>query len=219
MMLTVMAVSIMAVPAHKKPVPVTQPDGTTVTIQMHGDEWMHFNTTVDGYSVVKNQQGYYVYAEKKGGELKATSMVAHDATKRKANEVAFLQNIKKYQAPEMSKKTAQMKQTIQQRQQQTLKSRRAAQYDYNNVRGLVVLVQYNDKEFSREDFGTIANNMMNQENYTGHDDDVCTGSVRDYFSDNSGGKFQPQFDVVGPYTVNSVNMTPISKQASVTKSS
>ena len=202
MMLTVMAVSIMAVPAHKKPVQVTQPDGTTVTIQMHGDEWMHFNTTVDGYSVVKNQQGYYVYAEKKGGELKATSMVAHDATKRKANEVAFLQNIKKYQAPEMSKKTAQMKQTIQQRQQQTLKSRRAAQYDYNNFRGLVVLVQYNDKEFSREDFGTIANNMMNQENYTGHDDDVCTGSVRDYFSDNSGGKFQPQFDVVGPYTVN-----------------
>jgi hypothetical protein len=52
--------SSMAVPAHKKPIQVTQPDGTTVTIKLHGDEWMHFNTTADGYSVVKNQQGYEV---------------------------------------------------------------------------------------------------------------------------------------------------------------
>ena len=192
----------MAVPAHKKPIQVTQPDGTTVTIQLHGDEWMHFNTTADGYSVVKNQQGYYVYAEKKNGELKATNVVAHDATKRKANEVTFLKNIKKYQAPEMSKKTAQMKQTTQQRQQQTLKSRRAAQYDYNNFRGLVILIQYNDKEFSRDDYATIANDMMNQENYTGYDNEVYTGSVRDYFSDNSDGQFKPEFDVYGPYTVN-----------------
>ena len=63
-MLTIITVSIMAIPANKKPIQVTQPDGTTVTIQLHGDEWLHFNTTADGYSVVKNQQGFYVYAEK-----------------------------------------------------------------------------------------------------------------------------------------------------------
>ena len=28
--------SSMAVPAHKKPIQVTQPDGTTVTIKLHG---------------------------------------------------------------------------------------------------------------------------------------------------------------------------------------
>lgn len=207
MVLTVMAVSIMAVPAHKKPVQVTQPDGTTVTIQMHGDEWMHFNTTIDGYSVVKNQQGYYVYAEKKNGELKATSMVAHDATKRKANEVTFLQNIKKYQAPEMSEEVTATKKRVEQQQRETLAkhraaSQRATQYDYNNFKGLVILVQFNDKSFSREDYATIAYDMMNQENYTGYDNEVYTGSVRDYFSDNSGGNFNPEFDVYGPYTVN-----------------
>ena len=207
MMLTVMAVSIMAVPAHKKPVQVTQPDGTTVTIKLHGDEWMHFNTTADGYSVVKNQQGYYVYAEKKNGELKATSMVAHDATKRKANEVTFLQNIKKYQAPEMSEEVTATKKRVEQQQRETLAkhraaSQRAAQYDYNNFKGLVILVQFNDKSFSREDYATIAYDMMNQENYTGYDNEVYTGSVRDYFSDNSGGNFNPEFDVYGPYTVN-----------------
>ena len=206
-MLVIITVSIMAIPAHKKPIQVTQPDGTTVTIQLHGDEWLHFNTTADGYSVVKNQQGYYVYAEKKNGELKATSMVAHDATKRKANELAFLQNVKKYQAPEMSEEVTATKKRVEQQQRETLAkhraaSQRATQYDYNNFKGLVILVQFNDKSFSREDYATIAYDMMNQENYTGYDNEVYTGSVRDYFSDNSGGNFNPEFDVYGPYTVN-----------------
>jgi M6 family metalloprotease-like protein len=63
-------------------------------------------------------------------------------------------------------------------------------------------VQFNDKSFSREDYPTIANNMVNQENFSGFDNQVWTGSVRDYFSDNSKGAFKPQFDVIGPYTVN-----------------
>lgn len=200
--------SSMAVPAHKKPIQVTQPDGTTVTIKLHGDEWMHFNTTADGYSVVKNQQGYYVYAEKKNGEMKATNVVAHDASKRKADEVTFLKNVKKYQAPMMSEEVAATKKKVEQQQRETLAKRRAAasrrdaQYDYNNFKGLVILVQFNDKEFSRDDYATIANDMMNQENYTGYDNEVYTGSVRDYFSDNSDGQFKPEFDVYGPYTVN-----------------
>ena len=206
-LLAVVAVSMLAIPAHKKPIQVTQPDGSTITIQLHGDEWLSFNTTADGYSVVKNQQGYYVYAEKKDGELKATSIVAHDATKRKADEIAFLKNVKKYQAPKMSEEVAATKKIVEQQQRKTLAkrraaaSKRAAQYDYNNFKGLVILVQFNDKEFSREDYATIANNMLNQENYTGFDNEVYTGSVHDYFSDNSGGKFKPEFDLYGPYTI------------------
>ena len=207
MMLVIITVSIMAIPAHKKPIQVTQPDGTTVTIQLHGDEWLHFNTTADGYSVVKNQQGFYVYAEKKNGELKATQIVAHNAQERKAQELAFLQNVKKYQAPEMSEEVTATKKRVEQQQRETLAkhraaSQRATQYDYNNFKGLVILVQFNDKSFSREDYATIAYDMMNQENYTGYDNEVYTGSVRDYFSDNSGGNFNPEFDVYGPYTVN-----------------
>lgn len=200
-MLAIITVSIMAIPSHKKPIQVTQPDGTTVTIQLHGDEWLHFNTTADGYSVVKNQQGFYVYAEKKNGELKATQMVAHNAQERKANEQAFLQNIKKYQVPDMTPANATMKGRVE-----AIGAQRRAQgnraTNYENFKGLIVLIQYNDKEFSREDYPTIINNMVNQQNYTGFDNNQRSGSVRDYFTDNSQGKFQPQFDVVGPYTVN-----------------
>ena len=200
MMLVIITVSIMAIPAHKKPIQVTQPDGTTVTIQLHGDEWLHFNTTADGYSVVKNQQGFYVYAEKKNGELKATQMVAHNAQERKAQELAFLQNVKKYQVPDMTPANATMKGRVE-----AIGAQRRAQgnraTNYENFKGLIVLIQYNDKEFSREDYPTVINNMINQENYTGYDNVVCTGSVHDYFSDNSGGIFKPEFDVCGPYTV------------------
>ena len=200
-MLAIITVSIMAIPANKKPIQVTQPDGTTVTIQLHGDEWLHFNTTADGYSVVKNQQGFYVYAEKKNGELKATQMVAHNAQERKAQELAFLQNVKKYQVPDMTPANATMKGRVE-----AIGAQRRAQgnraTNYENFKGLIVLIQYNDKEFSREDYPTIINDMVNQQNYTGFDNNQRTGSVRDYFTDNSEGKFQPQFDVVGPYTVN-----------------
>ena len=199
-MLTMLTVSMMAVPANRKSVKVTQPDGSTVTIQLQGDEWQHFNTTTDGYSVVKNQQGYYVYAEKKNGDLKATQMVAHNVQERKTNELVFLQNVKKYQVPDMAPAVADMKGRVE-----AIGAQRRAQgnraTNYSNFKGLIVLIQYNDKEFSREDYPTIINDMVNQQNYTGYDNNQRTGSVRDYFTDNSGGKFQPQFDVVGPYTV------------------
>ena len=195
----VFVLAVMAVPAHPKPVKVQQPDGSFVTIRLHGDEWMHFTTTEDGYSVVKDQRGYYVYADLKGGKLEATTQVAHDFKQRSATEKAFLTSVGKYQAPAMKAEKTVEKNRVQQQQRRALASRRAT--NYSNFRGLVILVQFTDKTFSRTDYPTIANNMLNKKNYTGYDREVYTGSVRDYFSDNSGGLFQPQFDVVGPITV------------------
>lgn len=198
--LIAMVSNSMAIPALRQKVTVTQPDGTTVTIMLHGDEWHHFTTTDDGYTVEKNKQGYYVYAHKVNDELRATSIVAHNQADRKATEVAFLQTVKKYLTPKMNKHNAQLLEEIGKRQQQMLNNRRAARYDYSKFRGLVILVEWKDKGFSRDDYSTIINDMVNKENYTGYDNEQFTGSVRDYFSDNSGGKFVPTFDVVGPYT-------------------
>lgn len=200
LLLVAMVGNSMAIPALRQKVTVTQPDGTTVTIMLHGDEWHHFTTTDDGYTLEKNKQGYYVYAQEVDDELRATDIIAHDQVNRTANEVAFLQKVKKYQTPKMSAHNAKMKDSITRHQQQTLNNRRAARYDYNKFRGLVILVEWNDKGFSRDDYSTIINDMVNKENYTGYDNEKFTGSVRDYFSDNSGGKFVPTFDVVGPYT-------------------
>ena len=187
-------------PAHKAAVKVQQPDGTYVTIRLHGDEWRSFNTTDDGYSVVKDSRGYYVYAELKDGQLEATAQVAHDLAERTASELAFLSGVQKMLAPEMTAEKAEMKAAVEKRQQETLRSRRAT--SYNNFRGLLILIEFNDREFSREDYPEILNDMVNKEGYTGYGNQKYTGSVRDYFSDNSFGKFTPEFDVYGPYKVN-----------------
>ena len=201
---------MMAVPAHRGAVKVKQPDGSFVTIRLHGDEWRHYLATVDGYSVVKNKQGYYVYARLDDGQLQATAQVAHDAADRSAAEQAFLNGVAKHQAPAMSSHVAWMKQTVEAREAEKRASRRAgrraAQYDYKNFRGLVILVEFNDKKFSRDDYPELINDMINKPDYDGYTDtkgrkQKFTGSVRDYFSDNSAGEFEPEFDVRGPYTI------------------
>lgn len=196
-----------AVPAHPGAITVQQPDGSTLTLRLIGDEWLHFTTTADGYTVVKGSDGYYRYADVLNGQLMATSQVAHDAAGRQAAERAFLAGRQKYQAPAMTAENVKMKQMVEEQQRKTLASHRAAKYDYNNFRGLVILVQFNDKPFSREDYPEIITDMITQENYEGYTKTdgtfvSCTGSVYDYYSDNSDGKFLPQFDIVGPYTVN-----------------
>ena len=62
LMVGVLCLMAKAIPADPTPIQVTQPDGTTVTVALHGDEFFHFTTTLDGYTVVKNAQGFYTYA-------------------------------------------------------------------------------------------------------------------------------------------------------------
>ncbi len=63
---------------------------------------------------------------------------------------------------------------------------------------LVVLVNYKDKSFSLTNPGERFTALLNEEGYSA---DGGTGSVRDFYIDNSGGKFRPVFDVYGPVTL------------------
>ena len=204
--IAMLAVSMaMAVPAHRGSTRITQPDGSVVTIRLQGDEYLHFNTTDDGYSIVTRNDGYYVYAQLDGdGQLAPTNHVAHDPSGRTAAEQAWLQGVDKYLTPKMSQQAARLQQDEFSRRAQARVARRAPQYDYDKFRGLIILVQYNDLEFRRSDYANIVKDLANKENYKGFSpsgEGVYTGSVRDYFYDNSNGVFSPTFDVVGPVTV------------------
>ena len=83
---------------------------------------------------------------------------------------------------------------------------RAPIYDYTKFRGLVVLVEFNDCEFDQENYTEVVTDLIKKENFTGYYDYKntripCTGSVVDYFRDNSMGVFTPQFDIVGPVKI------------------
>ena len=104
------ATSLWACPAFPKPADVKQPDGTVFTLCLHGDEFLSFSTTIDGYTVVKGADGFYRYAEKNAdGQLKATDVIARNPEARTVAEVSFLSARKKMVAPKMSESSRQMK--------------------------------------------------------------------------------------------------------------
>ena len=65
-------------------------------------------------------------------------------------------------------------------------------------RGLVILVNFKDTKFNASNTQAAMNELMNSSNYTYND---ATGSVRQYFSDQSDGQYKPDFDVIGPVTL------------------
>lgn len=64
-------------------------------------------------------------------------------------------------------------------------------------KGLVILVEFKDKNFSSADAQALYNDVLNAENYK-NPDLGFVGSVRDYFRDQSNGQLLMDFDVVGP---------------------
>lgn len=194
------AAQLWAVPAHRGLSRVQQPDSTFVTIRLCGDEWIHYHATSDGYTLVKNAEGYYVYAALEDGQLLPTGQVAHDEGQRSDSEQAFLAQMPRGLKPAMNPQVQTMRQEAAARRAASSDGR-AASFDFNRFRGLIILAQYNDLKFTRTDYHELMDQMANKEGFTRYGSEMFTGSLRDYFSDNSNGRFKPEFDVVGPYTL------------------
>lgn len=204
-----------AVKAYPRPKTVRQPNGSTLTLVGHGDEFNNYLTTTDGYTVVKGLDGIYRYAVEEGKCLKASSVVACDGKERTSYDSLFLSSVKPHLRLAITP-IAQRLKKLSSRQDglfspsvvaQRRKSGRAINAN-GPYRGLVILVNFTDQKFSRgEDSRPFIDDMMNKPNRTSYYDSKlnanipCTGSVRDYFYDNSGGMFVPEFDVVGPIEV------------------
>ena len=65
-------------------------------------------------------------------------------------------------------------------------------------RGLIILAQYSDVDFSPSNTLAAFQAMFDSENYSYNG---ATGSARRYFEDQSFGAYRPIFDIVGPITV------------------
>lgn len=218
-----MAVSASARPGWSKPLDVPLPDGTTITLLMHGDEFLNFITTADGYTVVKHADGYYHYAERQAdGTLAPTAVVARNAAERTAEEQAFLSTIKPRIRPDMTKSQRALKEgaaRLYGTSPWTLSANTATtapdgprkvlggRIDYSKFHGLVILVEFTDRKFLREDANSFYQDLTSKENLKGFYDakgenyTEIDGSVRDYFYQNSLEQFSPSFDVVGPVQI------------------
>lgn len=194
--LTVSFHSVFAIRANPAPVEVTQPDGTKLTIRIHGDEFNHYRTTNDGYLLKENTNGYYIY-DLSNSNLsdKSTQIIAKDASKRSTGEQQLLSSVPKadatviFEAKQQRVKSAGM--------QRVTTINRAFPLT-GSPKSLVILVNFSDKSYVVPTPQTAYTNLLNQ---SGYSTNGGTGSARDYFMAASSGKFAPQFDVVGPYTL------------------
>jgi M6 family metalloprotease-like protein len=209
LVLGLMFVTARAVPADPTPARVVQPDGTTLTLVLHGDEFLNYLTTSDGYTVVKNAAGFYTYARLDGSRLVAGVFVARDAENRTAADRAHLANVPKGLTSA----------SMQQRATKLLNHRNdllrgighGGHMDYSKFRGLIILINYTDRSFN--DYVPSNYNpvdfyeaMINSHDYQGFTLPYGTkidamGSVRDYYYDNSFHQFDPHFDILGPVDV------------------
>ena len=200
-----------AIPAYPKPLKVKQADGSWLTIQMRGDEHGHYVLTSDGIPLVFNaRQKNYEYADWKDGKVQASGIKAVEASERTAKVKAFVESQDKSAILESFKRARlqQLQQTLSSRRNASLKAGSNPQKEKLNnfptigeVHSLVILVQFADTKFSTvgSDAYQFFNNMLNEPGFTYSNG--ANGSARDFYLNSSNGRFQPQFDVIGPVTL------------------
>ncbi len=186
-----MCLTARAVPADPTPAQVTQPDGTKLTLVLHGDEFLNYLTTSDGYTVVKNKAGYYTYARLDGDQLAPSNVIARDS--RTAADNVYLANVPKcLTSPTQVERGKRM---LNQRNDLLRGIGHGGHMDYDKFRGLIILINYTDRKFDNYvpsnytpiDFYEA---MINSHDYQGYTLPYGTkveamGSVRDYYYDNS----------------------------------
>lgn len=173
-----------------------QPDGGLVKIRMMGDESLHWAETPDGYTLMSDSEGFLTLAmpDNKGNLM--------------ASEFRLLDN--NMETPQFSraKQTVRPHETYSAEQvsQAVLRSSamRAPMMDNAIVQKqpvvgtrkyLVILIQTPDVKFTvaREDY----RRLLNEEGYT---EDGNSGSVHDFYYENSFGQLDLQCDVTSVYT-------------------
>ncbi|MBQ9192538.1 MAG: M6 family metalloprotease domain-containing protein [Bacteroidales bacterium] len=151
-----------AIPAYPGKIKVTQPDGSVITIQVHGDEWLHYVTDERGRVVARGEDGFF-----------------RPATKPTA--------VEREEAQSMRRAARQMQAAA-----------RASSLTQGVHRIPVILVAFKDTDFIIQDPQAAFDALLNEEGYSTNGG---TGSVRDYYIENSGGRYTPVFDVFGPYVL------------------
>ncbi|MBP1637546.1 MAG: family metalloprotease domain protein [Bacteroidetes bacterium] len=198
---TLVCIQANAVPASPYPVKIIQPDGTTLSVVLKGDEFYHYQTTEDGYLVVKDKSGIYNYASADAAKkITDTGIKAKNKELRDENEKVFLTKIKRNTSFVDNNKQMRMKQAAASGTNTAVSGINSpSKFPIaGSPKSLVILANFSDNVFSVTTPQTAFTNLLNEPGYSVNSG---TGSARDYFKDNTMGTFSPEFDVVGPYTL------------------
>ena len=192
MALALSAMSVKASPARPFPLRYVQPDGQVVTVYLRGDERVHFYENIQGKMLIKDNLGRLCYATlNERGDVVASSQIAVDKTK----DVEMTGATDEMQL-QLRSALSRASRTRNQQLSSALPGEVKKTFPTTGkMRGLIILAEFTDKKFSRDDAHEIFSKLANEVGYTGP---YASGSIRDYFLSQSQGLFEPEFDVVGP---------------------
>lgn len=176
------AVGVRSVPY---PVKVFQPDGSYLMLRIHGDESFSYKTTLDGYIVAQATDGYYYYADYNNGALNISARRVDGyptggyaksipPIKYHSKRHIVSESFKNFLAPDVATKAV------------------------RTIRTVVIPVQFSDLKFMTQSIRSRLFNLFNQINYS---EDGATGSVREYFRDNLGDRYELTFEITDPVTL------------------
>ena len=183
MLLLSCALAAVAVPAKPGWVTLKQSDGTLLRVQAVGNAFNHALLTSDGLMVALGDDGDYYYKSSLTG---MSTVLAHEPSQRSASERAFI--VSQHSNLTMTHKEFK---PIQGRPFFGVGGSNAdADVPSLGARKVpIILVEYQDKRFNN------TREQIIQAMLTGNT------SVQQYFKDQSNGKYDPDFEVFGIYTL------------------
>lgn len=157
--LLVSFVAAYAIPAYPGIIDFRQPDGTTIQVRLHGDEFSHWYTTPGGTVLEFDSNGF----------LRPAADGASVIRRAKAQ----------WKSSPRRQRVAPPSKTV----------------TSGTVHIPVILVSFSGVDFGVASPNTSFSNMLNQPGYSYNG---ATGSVADFYHDNSNDEYDPIFDVYGP---------------------
>lgn len=183
-----------------------QPDGEILRIRKVGNEYLHAVMTEDSVLVVRDTAGFWFYADEAG---QSTDVRAKNKENRNAEESEVMRrwNPKVFFKNKILQKPAMESSFFDwyypkssSSGNKKVETRPSLDLDYTTGEHdvLVILVQFSDVKFNRENPEDEYEKYFNQEGFS---KDHMIGSVRDYFLNNSMGLFKPNFKIMPVITL------------------
>lgn len=177
-----------AVPAKPGFRTYRQSDGSTINVELRGDEHHHSLVTEDGLTIERADNGDFYYRTAVG----VTAVRAHNPGNRRHDEAAFVIA----QKESLSMKAQASSPAGSKVVRRASSARRKSQVPNTGVAKVpILLVEYSDKKMSNDKAAFVTHYTKGPE------------SVHQYFVDQSNGKYDPQFDVFGIYLLSGARAT------------
>ena len=173
LLLSCLALRAAAAPAYPKPVRVVQPDGTAVTVVQHGDERLHWTATTDGYTLVRDAEGYLTFAQADTTGLLQPTALRYTGTTTAARALGIAPGLR----PTARRRAKAATSTGSRPDDMSVDATFPAT---GKRKLLVLLVNFADTRTNVTPDGF--RRMMNEEGYGG------VGSFRDYYKEQSYGQ-------------------------------